>query len=161
MDTRHQKDELIVEFFGMLMSERSKTIRIPSLHVNKLSKLRQIQCVFNCQIRYAISCNLISNAHDDIHYLMLFGLLLWSASVTLNINIRKFLKFILCMQCKEVHMICFEEKFMVMIDHPALINYNKTKLTEQWTSWDRQQVIVMVLMMMLKIDLSQAVYSLF
>ena len=40
MDTRHQKDELIVEFFGMLMSERSKTIRIPSLHVNKLSKLR-------------------------------------------------------------------------------------------------------------------------
>ena len=51
-------------------------------------------------------------------------------------------------------MICFEEKFMVMIDHPALINYNKTKLTEQWTSWDRQQVIVMVLMMMLKIDLS-------
>ena len=47
-----------------------------------------------------------------------------------------------------------EEKFMVMIDHPALINYNKTKLTEQWTSWDRQQVIVMVLMMMLKIDLS-------
>ena len=58
-------------------------------------------------------------------------------------------------------MICFEEKFMVMIDHPALINYNKTKLTEQWTSWDRQQVIVMVLMMMLKIDLSHAVYSLF
>ena len=58
------------------------------------------------------------------------------------------------MQYKEVHMICFEEKFMVMIDHPALINYNKTKLTEQWTSWDRQQVIVMVLMMMLKIDLS-------
>ena len=59
------------------------------------------------------------------------------------------------MQYKEVHMICFEEKFMVMIDHPALINYNKTKLTEQWTIWDRQQVIVMVLMMMLKIDLTQ------
>ena len=121
--------------------------------------------MFNCQIRYAISCNLISNAHDAIHYLMLSGLLSLALLVfneeTNNINIRKFLKFILCMQCKEVHMICFEEKFMVMIDHPALINYNKTKLTEQWTSWDRQQVIVMVLMMMLKIDLSHAVYSLF
>ena len=31
--------------------------------------------MFNCQIRYAISCNLISNAHDAIHYLMLSGLL--------------------------------------------------------------------------------------
>ena len=97
MDTRHQKDELIVEFFGMLMSERSKTIRIPSLHVNKLSKLRQIQCVFNCQIRYAISCNLISNAHDAIHYLMLSGVLSLALLVfneeTNNINIRKGLKF--------------------------------------------------------------------
>ena len=78
-----------------------------------------------------------------------------------NIDIRKVLKCNLRMQYKEVYKICFEEKFMVMIDHPALINYNKTKLTEQWTSWDRQQVSVMVLMMMLKIDLSHAVYSLF
>ena len=117
--------------------------------------------MFNCQIRYAISCNLISNAHDAIHYLSLALLVFNEETNTQNIDIRNILKFIFCMQYKEVHMICFEEKFMVMIDHPALINYNKTKLTEQWTSWDRQQVIVMVLMMMLKIDLSHAVYSLF
>ena len=26
-----------------------------------------------------------------------------------------------------------------ILDHPALINYNKTKLTEQWTNGDRQR----------------------
>ena len=40
-----------------------------------------------------------------------------------------------------------------ILDHPALLDYNKTKLTEQWTNSDRQRS-VMVLMMMLKIDLA-------
>ena len=72
--------------------------------------------MFNCQIRYAISCNLISNAHDAIHYLMLSGLLSLALLVfneetnTQNIDIRNILKFIFCMQYKEVHMICFGRK---------------------------------------------------